>query len=110
MPLGLTLHDQGGTLRVVSHGASAVELTVSDVDDPRRVVEVVAMERGYAGVWTGSSARLVPGTAYSVRVDGDPAPGDSFDPTRHLLDPYARGLVQVGPAAWRSVATREVPA
>ncbi|RIJ09126.1 glycogen debranching enzyme, partial [Clavibacter michiganensis subsp. insidiosus] len=96
MPLGLTLHDQGGTLRVVSHGASAVELTVSDVDDPRRVVEVVAMERGDGGVWTGSSARLVPGTAYSVRVDGDPAPGDSFDPTRHLLDPYARGLVQVG--------------
>ncbi|MCJ1710845.1 alpha-amylase family glycosyl hydrolase [Clavibacter michiganensis subsp. phaseoli] len=110
VPLGLTLHDQGGTLRMVSHGASAVELTVSDVDDPRRVVEVVAMERGDAGVWTGSSARLVPGTAYSVRVDGDPAPGDSFDATRHLLDPYARGLVQVGPAAWRSVVTSEVPA
>jgi len=108
-PLGLTPADTGGTLRLVSHGASSVELTVSAVDDPRRVAQVVPMERGEHGVWTGSSELLVPGTAYSVRVDGDPAPGDAFDPTRHLLDPYARGLVQVGPAAWRSVVTRPVP-
>ncbi|PPF57769.1 glycogen debranching enzyme GlgX [Clavibacter michiganensis] len=108
-PLGLTPADTGGTLRLVSHGASSVELTVSAVDDPRRVAQVVPMERGEHGVWTGSSELLVPGTAYSVRVDGDPSPGDAFDPTRHLLDPYARGLVQVGPAAWRSVVTRPVP-
>ncbi|OUE08740.1 Glycogen debranching enzyme [Clavibacter michiganensis] len=108
-PLGLTPADTGGTLRLVSHGASSVELTVSAVDDPRRVAQVVPMERDEHGVWTGSSELLVPGTAYSVRVDGDPSPGDAFDPTRHLLDPYARGLVQVGPAAWRSVVTRPVP-
>jgi hypothetical protein len=48
------------------------------------------------GVWEGSSAALVPGARYGLRVDGPTGFDHAFNPVHTLLDPYARGLAPVG--------------
>jgi glycogen operon protein len=38
---------------------------------------------------------------YSVRADGPHEAGHDFDPQRHLIDPYARGLARTPSGDWR---------
>ncbi|MGN6327167.1 glycogen debranching protein GlgX [Pseudolysinimonas sp.] len=99
--LGVRPVDGGGELRVWSRRATTVELCVFDARDRDWVADSVALRRDRHGVWSGTSELLVPGAYYSVRASGPSGPSDDFDPSRHLLDPYARGLGRTADGGWR---------
>jgi len=101
-PLGVTVTADGGTLRVWSATATAIDLCIFNARDAQWVAETVAMEKGADNVWTASSASLVPGTRYSIRVSGPTGPTHHFNPKLDLIDPYARGLARANDGGWRS--------
>ncbi|GAA1691797.1 glycogen debranching protein GlgX [Microbacterium sediminicola] len=105
--LGVTMHDGIGTLRLWSSNANAIELQIFDPDDHDWVIESVPLEPAGRGVWTVRTPTLRPGAVYALRADGPHAPGNIFDRSRALLDPYARGVVSTGFEHWRSVVVDE---
>ncbi|MFC4242800.1 glycogen debranching protein GlgX [Gryllotalpicola reticulitermitis] len=106
-PLGVTVTEAGGTLRVWSENASSIELCLFDPKDPDWVTERVPLARGANNVWQASSERLTPGTRYALRVDGPKGPRHAFDPATFLLDPYAKGINLVRANEWRGVVIDE---
>ena len=101
--LGVRLHDGGGTLRVWSRNADAVELVIFDEDDLDWIIASVPLERRAGGVWEADSELLRPGTRYAVRVSGPGTVGAMFNPRTLLVEPYSRGMVSGGYGDWRSV-------
>jgi len=102
--LGVTLHDDGGTLRVWSGRASSMQLVVFDPDDPDWATDTIPLERGPGDVWHVTTPALRAGTRYAVRADGPSGAGDMFNAQTLLVEPYARGLVTQGVGDWRAVA------
>jgi glycogen debranching enzyme len=100
--LGLTAHAAGGRLRVYSQHAERMELCIFDRDDPDWVTTTIDMSRDRYHVWSVEHPELREGACYSIRVDGPEGATHDFDPARHLLDPYARGLIRTHNGAWRS--------
>jgi len=100
--LGVTLSADGGTLRVWSGHADAMQLLVFDDVDLDWAVETIPMERLAGGVFAASTPLLRPGARYAVRVAGPHGPGNTFNPQSLLVEPYARGLVAGGFGDWRS--------
>ena len=100
--LGVRPTENGGELRVWSASATAVELCIFAENDANWISEKVQLVRDAHGVWSGASRRLVPGTRYSLRASGPSGPNHYFSPTRHLIDPYARGLSRTSDGRWRS--------
>ncbi|MFS0867313.1 glycogen debranching protein GlgX [Microbacterium sp. 179-B 1A2 NHS] len=100
--LGVRLHDGGGTLRVWSAHATALEVVLFDGGDLDWIVEVLPLRPVGGGVWEVTTPSLRPGARYAVRVDGPHGAGMAFNPATLLIDPYARGLVEPGLASWRS--------
>ena len=100
--LGVTATADGGEIRIWSHHATSVELCLFGAKDPDWVATTLRLDRGDDDVWTGSSARLTPGAKYSVRTSGPTGPTHHFDPQRHLIDPYSRGLARTSSGGWRS--------
>ncbi len=47
-------------------------------------------------LWTAETPGAAPGDRYHLLVDGPVGPRNEFDPTRPLLDPYARGIAPTG--------------
>ncbi|WIE70778.1 alpha-amylase family glycosyl hydrolase [Curtobacterium sp. MCJR17_020] len=47
-------------------------------------------------VWAAETPGVVPGDRYHLLVNGPVGPRNEFDPTRPLLDPYARGIAPTG--------------
>ncbi|HIE60674.1 MAG TPA: hypothetical protein EYQ02_03050, partial [Microbacterium sp.] len=101
--LGVRLHDGGGTLRVWSAHASSIDLLIFDNDDLDWVIETVPLARTDGDIWSAYAAGLRPGTHYAIQVDGPQGPGNTFNPSTLLIDPYARGLACNGFRGWRSV-------
>jgi glycogen operon protein len=100
--LGVTLGEDGGTLRVWSAHANAVEAVIFDDEDLDWIIDTVALARGPQGVWSATTPLLRPGTRYGIRVDGPHGHGNAFDRRSLLLDPYSRGLAADGHDVWRS--------
>ena len=100
--LGVTATADGGEIRIWSHHATSIELCLFGAKDPDWVATTLRLERGDGDVWSGSSPRLTPGAKYSVRATGPTGPTHHFDPKRHLLDPYSRGLARTSSGGWRS--------
>jgi isoamylase len=97
-PLG-AVPDEGGTNFALASRADAVELCLfaDDGSETR-----IALPEYDAGVWHGFVPGVRPGQAYGYRATGpwDPARGLRYNPTKLLLDPYARaidGEVRFGP-------------
>lgn len=107
-PLGVTTDSDGGTIRVWSHNATAIELVVLKSDDPNWVVETVPLTRGDGDVWEATCGSLVNGARYALRADGPVGFGHDFDKSRNLLDPYARGLAQAPDRSWRGVVVESL--
>src|SRR5690554_725526 len=99
--LGVRAHDSGGELRVWSQNASAMELCLFDDNDINWVVATAAMSRDEHNVWSVDHPALRVGQRYSIRADGPTSPTNHFIPTRHLIDPYARGLARTPEGGWR---------
>ena len=94
-PLGATWDGEGTNVAVYSRGARAVRVCLFD---ERGRESAVPLEESTLHVWHGYLPRVAPGQRYGLRVDGpyDPGRGLRFDPSRVLLDPYARALCDDG--------------
>ncbi|GAA3626749.1 glycogen debranching protein GlgX [Microbacterium awajiense] len=101
--LGVSLGVDGGTIRVWSGAADAMELVVFDDADLDWAVETLPMQQVGGGVWQATSPLLRAGTRYAVRVDGPHGAGNTFNRGSLLVEPYSRGLAGDGISDWRSV-------
>ena len=99
--LGVRATAEGGELRVWSANAHGIEVSVFEGKDPAYAASTFSLTQDAAGVWSGSSPDLTPGTYYALRVRGPEGPTHDFDPRRNLLDPYARGLARTESGEWR---------
>ena len=88
-PLGATFDGVGTNIAVFSNIADAVSLCVFDDDGNEECVELP--ERSGA-VFHGYFPDLEAGAQYGLRVHGpyDPGAGHRCDPSKLLIDPYAR--------------------
>ncbi|WP_433797629.1 glycogen debranching protein GlgX [Actinoplanes sp. CA-252034] len=90
-PLGAT-YDGGGTnFAIFSEAATRVELCLFDDDGKETRIDLPERE---ALVWHGYLPRLVPGQRYGYRMHGpyEPANGLRYNPSKLLLDPYAKAI------------------
>jgi isoamylase len=90
-PLGATYDGAGTNFAVLSELASAVELCL--FDEAGTEISIAMTERD-ALVWHVYLPRIIPGQRYGYRVHGpyDPAKGQRCDPSKLLIDPYAKAL------------------
>src|SRR3954469_9916549 len=105
--LGVRLNQSGGELRVFSENADSMELALFDDKDPDWLVKTVRMSKDANNVWVGRSRSLAVGTRYAIRVAGPVTPNNMFNPESLLIDPYARGLVRVGPSEGRGTVVAD---
>ena len=100
VPLGATWTGTGTSFALYSAHATAVDLCLysraSDAVETARL----PLQRCGGDVWRVEVPGAGPGQLYGYRVHGPHAPdlGHRFDPSRLLLDPYARALT--GPVVW----------
>ncbi|MEJ6554847.1 glycogen debranching protein GlgX [Microbacterium esteraromaticum] len=96
-PLGATFDGQGTNFALFSERAERVELCLfADTGEETRV-DLVEVD---AYVWHGYLPAVQPGQLYGYRVHGpyDPANGKRFNPSKLLLDPYAKAVA--GQVEW----------
>ncbi|MGC5166387.1 glycogen debranching protein GlgX [Luteimicrobium sp. DT211] len=90
-PLGATFDGTGTNFALFSEVADKVELCLLNDDGTE---ERLALREVDAHVWHGFLPGVGPGTRYGYRVHGpfDPAQGLRSDPSKLLLDPYAKAI------------------
>ena len=90
-PLGATFDGSGTNFALFSSVAERVELCLFDDDDVETRIEVGESD---AHVWHVYLPSVIPGQRYGYRVHGpyDPAAGLRCDPSKLLLDPYAKAI------------------
>jgi isoamylase len=90
-PLGATWDGGGTNFSIFSEHATSVELCLFDEDG---VEERVPLNEVTAFNWHGYLPLVGPGQRYGFRVHGPYAPreGHRFNPSKLLLDPYAKSI------------------
>ncbi|WP_303324947.1 glycogen debranching protein GlgX [Actinomyces radicidentis] len=90
-PLGATFDGTGTNFAVYSSVAERVELCLFDASGTETRVDLTEVD---ADVWHGYLPAVRPGQHYGFRVHGpyDPAAGHRCDPSKLLLDPYAKAI------------------
>jgi isoamylase len=99
-PLGATWTGLGVNFALFSAHATKVELCIYDERGENEIGRVELPE--YTDeVWHGFLPDARPGTSYGYRVYGpyEPQSGHRFNPSKLLLDPYAKAVV--GRLQWR---------
>ena len=93
-PLGATYDGSGVNFAVFSEVAHAVELCLLDDTDGELTEQRIAMPEVDGHVWHCYLPGLQPGQRYGFRVHGpfDPVNGHRCDPSKLLLDPYAKAI------------------
>ncbi len=93
VPLGARWDGEGVNFAVFSGGATRVALCLYDDDGEKELARISLPERT-GDVWHGYVRDLGPGQRYGYRVHGPWAPerGRRYNPSKLLLDPYARAL------------------
>jgi glycogen operon protein len=90
-PLGAHWDGQGTNFSVFSEVATRVDLCLFDDDGHERRIKLPEVT---AFCWHGYFPRIGPGQRYGFRVDGpwQPSHGHRCNPSKLLLDPYARAI------------------
>jgi len=90
-PLGATFDGSGTNFALFSSVAERVELCLLDDDGTEERVDLAEVD---AHVWHGYLPSVQPGQRYGYRVHGpyDPVAGHRCDPSKLLLDPYAKAI------------------
>ena len=90
-PLGATYDGTGTNFSIFSEVAEKVELCLFDEDGNETDIEMV--ERN-AFNWHCYLPGVGPGQRYGYRVHGpyEPEAGKRFNPTKLLIDPYAKAI------------------
>ena len=93
-PLGASWDGRGVNFAVFSEGADRIEVCLYAADEPLRETRRFTLPVITRAVHHGYVPRLPLGTLYGLRAYGPWAPerGLRFDPSKLLLDPYARTL------------------
>jgi glycogen operon protein len=91
-PLGATWDGAGVNFAVFSAHATSVELCLFDAADAAAESARAPLPARTGDVWHGYLPGVRPGQLYGYRVHGawNPAEGHRFDPSKVVLDPYAR--------------------
>ncbi len=92
-PLGATFDGEGVNFAVFSANADRIELCLFDANGKRELKRYTLPECTDE-VWHGYLPDVGPGLLYGYRAHGpyEPEAGHRFNPTKLLLDPYARKL------------------
>ena len=90
-PLGATYDGAGTNFALFSEVAQRVQLCLLEADGGETRVDLAEVD---AFVWHGYLPGIAPGQRYGFRVHGpyDPAHGQRCDPSKLLLDPYAKAI------------------
>ncbi|HWM03256.1 MAG TPA: glycogen debranching protein GlgX [Actinophytocola sp.] len=90
-PLGSTFDGGGTNFAIFSEVAEQIELCLFDEEG---VESRIALPERDGLVWHGYLPRIGPGQRYGYRVDGpyEPAAGLRCNPSKLLLDPYAKAV------------------
>jgi isoamylase len=90
-PLGATWDGEGTSFALFSASAEEVDLCLFARDGAEARIP---LEDRTGHVWHGYLPGVRPGQEYGYRVDGpyDPAAGQRHNPSKLLVDPYARAL------------------
>jgi len=90
--LGSHWDGEGVNFALYSSKAEAVEVCLFDAD--RRQTQCHWLSDQHDGVWNGYLPGCEPGQRYGYRVHGpwSPSEGLRFNPSKLLIDPYARAL------------------
>ena len=90
-PLGATWDGEGTNFALWASGAQGVELCLFD---PAGAETRVPLGESTYQVWHGYLPRVGPGQRYGFRVRGryEPRAGRRYNPSKLLLDPYARAI------------------
>ncbi|WP_018155964.1 glycogen debranching protein GlgX [Demetria terragena] len=93
-PLGATYDGSGVNFALFSEVAEAVHLCLIDEIDGAYVERRVELTEVDHHVWHAYLPGVQPGQRYGFRVDGpyDPDNGHRCDPSKLLLDPYAKAV------------------
>ncbi|MCX6543030.1 MAG: glycogen debranching protein GlgX [Acidobacteria bacterium] len=93
-PLGATWDGLGVNFALFSEHATAVDLCLFDSADGARESCRVRLPERTDHVWHGYLPDVRPGQLYGYRVHGPYAPQDGhrFNPSKILLDPYAKAI------------------
>ena len=95
-PIGATPDATGVNFSLYSQHATKVELLLfahADDPDPQQTLRLDPATNRSFFFWHIHVDGLTPGWHYAYRVDGprDPSQGHRFNPSKILLDPYAKG-------------------
>jgi glycogen operon protein len=95
-PLGATWDGLGVNFAIFSEHATAVELCLFGSKDDARERARIRMPDRTDLVWHAYLPDLQPGQVYGYRVHGPyaPAAGHRFNPSKVLLDPYAKAIAR----------------
>lgn len=112
-PPGVTLLQDGANFCLYSRHATGVELLFFDHESdakPSRAIRLDPNVHKTAHYWHIFVKDVKPGQLYAYRVWGAYAPerGQRFDPTKVLIDPYARGII-IPPEFSRELASLPGP-
>ena len=93
-PMGAHCDDAGVNIAVFSVYGQAIDLCIFDSTGTQEVARLRLPART-GDVWHGHVGGLAAGSIYGLRVHGPwrPDKGHKFNPTKLLLDPYAREVV-----------------
>jgi isoamylase len=101
-PLGATYDGNGTNFAIFSEAATAVYLCLFDDAGTEQRIRLEVVD---AFVWHCYLPHVIPGQRYGYRVEGpyDPLRGMRCNPTKLLLDPYAKAIsgdIRWGPAVF----------
>src|SRR5437588_3087274 len=99
-PLGASWDGAGVNFALFSEHATKVELCLFESPEDTAESLRIALPEQTDQVWHGYLPDVLPGQLYGYRVHGpyDPAAGHRFNPSKVLLDPYARAIGR--PLVW----------
>lgn len=93
-PLGASWDGEGVNFALYSEHATKVELCLFHKPQDETEYACISVTEYTHGVWHTYIPELRPGQLYGYRVHGpyDPAQGHRFNPSKLLIDPYAKAI------------------
>ncbi len=97
LPLGTRTLDNGVSFSIFSRHATRVHILVyrtPEDTEPEHELVMDPKNHRYGDIWCAFVEGLRPGQGYALRMEGpwDPSRGLRFDPSKILVDPYARAV------------------
>jgi isoamylase len=103
-PQGATWDGAGVNFALFSENATSVELCLFDSKDGDRETSRIRLTERTDQVWHAYLPEARPGQIYGYRVHGpyEPREGHRFNPSKLLIDPYAKAIAN--PVRWSDAA------